>query len=361
MWNRTIMSGKTRSTQSRFAKFIAACKENDEPKAMYLVTHEPWDFRATDDDNDTALLVACYFKFDDVALAIYKTDKSQMNHVNNYKNTALIYACEYGLHKTALTLIEDEECNINHVGVHERTAFITACGFNQSIIALGLIATGRCDVNHVDDYKQTAPMWTSDYYANNMLNVVKAILATTIDNAGRLPGQADDDGDTALILACRHRNADVALALIATGCSNPGQVGMFDDTAFINACENGMEDVALALLATGEGNTEHVQTNGYTGMHYAYENKLTKVLAHFKPIQPPNRYLATCALESAIRRDDTCNISLEPLSTYEYALVNGCGHIFGPAAETRISICPCCRAPWIPIKIAITRPDCINT
>jgi len=66
-------------------------------------------------------------------------------------------------------------------------------------------------------------------------------------------------------------------------------------------------------------------------------------------------HLAKQAITGALCKNEICGISLEPLSIAPFAIVNGCGHIFGPKASN-VDKCPTCRTNWRPTYVNIT--DC---
>ena len=91
------------------------------------------------------------------------------------------------------------------------------------------------------------------------------------------PEQVDNNGYTALMLACEKKMPDVAMALIQTGQSKPEQVNIMGNTALIHACINRMTNVALALIQTGQSKPEHVNNNGMTALIWACNANMPEV------------------------------------------------------------------------------------
>jgi len=101
----------------------------------------------------------------------------------------------------------------------------------------------------------------------------------------------NEDGNTALILACDNKMTEVALELIKTGHANPEQINNnYGNTALILACENIMTEVTLELIKTGHVNPEQINNNyGNTALILACRNEMKEVAleliktGHVKP------------------------------------------------------------------------------
>lgn len=106
-----------------------------------------------------------------------------------------------------------------------------------------------------------------------MSDVALAILKTGNAN----PGHVDAEDDTALSSAIRNYMETVALAILETGDANPGHVDGSDDTALILACEVGMSNVAMAILKTGNANPGHISKYNDTALIMACREKMRKV------------------------------------------------------------------------------------
>ena len=116
------------------------------------------------------------------------------------------------------------------------------------------------------------------YYQNMDDNAYNLFALALIATGKSKPEYIDDNGNTALIWACRNDMTDVAIALIATGQSLPEHVNNAGCTALLCACRNEMTDVALAIIATGQSNAEHVNNLGFTALTYAICNNMTAVI-----------------------------------------------------------------------------------
>ena len=81
-----------------------------------------------DDDNDTALILACKNKFSDIALKLIETNISLPENVNDNSDTALIIACKNNMSEVALKIIEKNHSRelIEHVDNADNTALMYA-------------------------------------------------------------------------------------------------------------------------------------------------------------------------------------------------------------------------------------------
>lgn len=108
----------------------------------------------------------------------------------------------------------------------------------------------------------------------NQPTIASLIIDISIDEVGII----DKKGRTALIYACGSKMSRAALKLIQTGKSNPGQVSNDKLTALILACKNKMETIALELIKTGKSNPDQGQINGKSAMQLARKNNMHAVV-----------------------------------------------------------------------------------
>jgi ankyrin repeat protein len=253
---------------------IRACKFKLDDVALKLIETE--DVGHVGENGDTALIMACYKKMTKVALKLIETGKAKPEHFNKFKRTALIYCVndeKKTMEKVALKLIETGKANEEQPDKEDgKTALIWACRNKHEKIALALIATGKSKPEHVTN---STNRFTALIYAckNNLEKVALALLKT----GKARPEQVTKKGWTALMYACDDSNmSEISLALIATGKSKPEQVGDSGETALINACFNKFSNVALALLKTGKARPEAIYEER-TALIYACKNKMTEV------------------------------------------------------------------------------------
>ena len=141
---------------------------------------------------------------------------------------------------------------------------------NNTNEALAMIQTGNFNPEQVDNNGNTALMIACKY---EMSNVSMALIQTGQSK----PEQVSKIGNTALMLACNNKMSEVALALIQSGQSKPEQVNNNGSTALMLACKNNMPDVALALIQTGQSKPEQVNKNGITALILVCDNKMSEV------------------------------------------------------------------------------------
>lgn len=185
----------------------------------------------------TPLMLACFKRLENVALAIINTGHSNPEKVNNNGNTALIIACSQGLQNVALALIETGHSNSEQVNKDDATtALMYACGNGLQNVALALIKTGKSNPEHVNNDGNTALMFACIL---KLERVALALIETGQSNSE----QVNNDGNTALILACMVKLVNVAVALIKTGRSNPEQVNKIGVSAFAIATYYNLFDI----------------------------------------------------------------------------------------------------------------------
>jgi len=191
-------------------------------------------FSIPDSKNDmNALMYACKFSLEDVALKILRTGFSNPSQVNDVGKTALIYACSNKMDRVAIHIIENGNCKPSQVDEDSCTALMWACANSMNEVALKLILT-RDNLN----YKQQ-----------------------------------DTDGDTALMIACSQQLKTVTLAMIKTGKSRPDIANDDDETPLMAAIQNGMIETSLKLIQTGKSAPETVNKYEQTALIIACREK----------------------------------------------------------------------------------------
>jgi len=118
----------------------------------------------------TALMCACMYQLEDIALAIIKTGYSKPGHVSNSSCTALIYAINNNLEKVAYELVMHSESNLCHIDTFGNNALIHACQTNNENIALFIIKNNneKCNLQQKNFLGKNALM----YAVKNKLNLV---------------------------------------------------------------------------------------------------------------------------------------------------------------------------------------------
>lgn len=121
-----------------------------------------------------------------------------------------------------------------------------------------------------------------DYYNNNGVTALMVAcrhklsdIALAILAHGGKPEHACNRGNTALMEACYNKLSDVVMAILSQKC-NLNQSNGHGDTALSVACKVGASDIALAILAHG-GNPDHVDVNDCTPLMAACYKSMVDV------------------------------------------------------------------------------------
>jgi nucleoside diphosphate kinase len=144
-------------------------------------------------------------------------------------------------------------------------------------IALQLIETKGLEEGYLGQINEDGDTALLLACSNDMNEVALKLTDYKVDQVN--PGQINKDGDTALIWACFNKMDEVALELIKFGDKvNPGQISD-DQTALLLACRNNMTDVALLLITEfgDKVNPGQINNSDNTALLLACRNKMTEV------------------------------------------------------------------------------------
>ena len=153
------------------SELINAIEQKNTTNALQLI-HDGCDIGYFDAYGSTILMIACYSKMPEVALALIATGNAKLDHVNVYGNTALIYACDRKLLDVALALIANGNAKPEHVNNNHETAIIYACMNNMPKVAMALIATGKSNAKYINNFGCAALILAKH---NKMIDVIDAI------------------------------------------------------------------------------------------------------------------------------------------------------------------------------------------
>lgn len=189
-------------------------------------------------------------------------------HVNNDGDTALIIACRKKQEQVALELVK-MDCNPGHVNLKNDTALLWACWNDLPEVAYELVKMGPiCKPEHIDSAGGTALIYAC---TKKMNDVAKLLL--TMDC---VPGQQTNVRNTALLKACWNGMSEVALKLLDMDC-NPHLLNSDSCTALMLACHKGLSEVALKLLDMN-CLPLHVDTYGTNALYHACQNEMKEVV-----------------------------------------------------------------------------------
>lgn len=242
-----------------------SCVESNSIEALKYINYYETEVNYVDPETGrTPLIAACLYKLPEVAMALINDASVDLEVVDKFSMTAL-KAASLGNPKKMKDVIRHLiSFTPETVGdatelsdeIKEKYPSQQQFGFDTALLnlvsnasmyptavtlALELIATGKSNPNHIDSRTRT-------YYAKDNHNTI--IYEPT--------------SWTALILACRECQTEIALALIATGESTPDHINSVGDTALIWACRNRLSEVVDALCNTDNYNPEQVNSQGET-------------------------------------------------------------------------------------------------
>ncbi len=124
------------------------------------------------------------------------------------------------------------------------------------------------DVNAKDENGNTALMGACKY---GRTGVVQLLVKNGAD-----VNIADEDGKTALMKACEQCHTDVARLLVRKG-ADVNVKDKYGDTALIKACKYGRTDVVRLLVRNG-ADVSVADERGKTALMWAYEEGIARVL-----------------------------------------------------------------------------------
>ena len=200
------------------------------------------DVNKQDKRGNTALIGACEHKNTDVALALLERTGIEVDLANNNGETALHQASEKGMLAVVKRLIE-KDADVNKQNDYGNTALMKACIVNHAYVALALLEHPDIRVDLVTNSGYTALHQASE---KGMLAVVEKLIEKRAD-----VNKQTEYGDTALIIACEYKHADVAFALLE---------------------RTGIE-------------VDLVNNDGETALHQAFNNDMTEVVERIREIQ----------------------------------------------------------------------------
>jgi ankyrin repeat protein len=130
-------------------QFIEAAEGGNVLYVLHNLMQKDLNINATNDNDETALLVASENGRTDIVSYLLKHKEVNVNHQDCYEeDTALIRATANGHLDIVCALLQHEEVDANLEEVHGRTALhVTSC-FGQLEIACELMKHEKVDVNH---------------------------------------------------------------------------------------------------------------------------------------------------------------------------------------------------------------------
>ena len=200
------------------------------------------------------------------------TDKRLLGVTDNKNMTAMMYACSYLLEDVAIKILSSGSSNLSQVSSIGKTAFIYACSNGLTRVASLIIDNGNnFKPAQADEDLCTALMWCC---VNSMSDIaIKLVLTDKNLNYG----QQDRDGDTALMIACLRSLNEVTMTMIRSGRSHPEIVNDENVSPLMVAIHNGMIETSIALIKTGMSVPETVNQHKQTALIIACLEKLGRI------------------------------------------------------------------------------------
>ena len=286
-----------------YTPLIKACKENNKKYALALLERTYIEVNLVNNHGETALYWAsekgmlavvekliekgadvniqnedgytALMKFwqANVALALLEDDNINVNLKNKDGYTALHKASFLGNLLRMLAVVKkliERGADVNAQDKDGRTALMIACQETTKYadVALALLEDDNIKVDLVDEYGKTALDYASE---NRMTEVVKKLIERRAD-----VNIQDENGDTALIGACKKNRVNVALALLEHPYIEVNLMNNNGETALGWAFKNGLLEVVKKLIKRG-ADTNKQNDQGETMLMKSIFRKHTNV------------------------------------------------------------------------------------
>ena len=200
------------------------------------------------------------------------TDKRLLGVTDDKNMTAMMYACKYSLEDVAIKILSSGSSNLSQVSSIGKTAFIYACSKALTRVASLIIDNGNnFKPAQADEDLCTGLMWCC---MNSMSDIAIKLIIT---DKNLNYGQQDRDGDTALMIACLRSLNEVTMTMIRSGRSHPEIVNDENVSPLMIAIHNGMIETSIALIKTGMSVPETANQHKQTALIIACLEKLDHI------------------------------------------------------------------------------------
>lgn len=223
-----------------------------------------------DEKSDTLLIRACRERMSRMCLRLLECENININHVNNVGNNALLYASGLAIFNVVKKLVHlGANPNFsNPIGI---TPFLFACSiFNEKSISNALFL-----YEYVNDINQQAnngftALVCACYHKN--ISIVDKLLS----NPTIKVNLKDNYGKTALYYACSNKLEDIACRLLLMD-DNINETNNDNHIYFMIACKNNMKKLCKLLLSGPTINLNLKDNTNNTALHYACFYKLENI------------------------------------------------------------------------------------
>ncbi|CAK0775327.1 formylglycine-generating enzyme [Azospirillaceae bacterium] len=243
-----------------FTALIKASSKGDLVAVRRLLTAASVDVNATDENNNTALLLASQNGYIEVVEALLAAD-ADVEARDNYGKTALLLASQNGYIEVVEALLA-ADADVEARNNYGKTALLLASQNGYAEVVEALLAADA-DVEAKDNCDNTALMWAS--YKGH-IRAVEALLAADADVEAK-----DDGGNTALMWATQEGHISVmrvlqpSVQLISGDWPKPGAV-FRDFSKDGGVCLDCPEMVVIpkGMFMMGSTKEERAQLKSYT-------------------------------------------------------------------------------------------------
>jgi ankyrin repeat protein len=273
--------------------------ESGKLENVKLILAQKIDPNITDNFGITALHIAAKLEAKDFVTELLNHG-AKIDIQDNYGDTALMFACRTGNTETALELIA-RGADINIPNKKGETPFQIAFSKKNKVITETLLNKG-VEHNPISLFNlissgQTFQFKTAKQRKSD-LEFLDMLLKHGLD-----VDQRDEDGLTALMVACMQRKTDEVKLLLQHG-ANPNLTDKEGYSAFYFACGNGEVEIAKALRDSGADVTKSAY-GAFTPLISAVINGNEKMVEYILSSPEATREYITRKADSSIA-DDFC-------------------------------------------------------
>ena len=251
------------------------------------------DINARDENGNTPLMLACQEKNIKEVEELLQHPDIDVNAQSQQGNTALIYACRTGKTEIVENLINRPDIDVNIQDKQGNTALIWASFCGLSTVVEKILQHPDVDINIQDFGGTSALVWANRKNQPKIVKMIKnyqrgvdrregVIQKSTVD-----VNEKDENGDTALIRACRDGKIEEVEKLLQHPDIDVNAQDRYESTALMHACENKREDIVTKLLEHPDININAQNIFGSTALNWAC-NELNNAKIVEKLLQHPD-------------------------------------------------------------------------
>lgn len=254
---------------------IVSCQKKLIPLISKILINTDININQSNSQCCNALLFCCYnTELEDMALKILEFDNVEINQIDNKGEHCLILAIYRKMERLARKLLEYPHININHrkENSYGYGVLDMAIMHKMEDIALRILENKKFKkINYINSVHQNE-LFDSIYYGLEKVSLklldVKKINYNLVDN----------DGDSVLMVACKHNFEELALKLLDKPDYNYNQINKQGNTALIFACSCNLSKVAVKLLKKPDINYWQIDNTEKSAFTLASENNMGEVL-----------------------------------------------------------------------------------